>query len=138
MRWPYNARIDKAHAWGTVGSGITIAAAVAGALASLHTNDPHFRWWWPTSWMIVPVGIVLIGLIMVLVPLRRDDDQSKEGRERTPELRPIRQTIEQNITAEAPGATAQGAVHGNVINYGKQSGNGAPDPAATESADHWP
>lgn len=137
MRWPYSTRVDTVHAWGTVAAGIAIVGIIVGALAATHGNDPHFHWWWPTNWLIIPVGIVVIGMIMVVVPLRRHDDQSKDGQEvlaspQTP------QSFEQNIIANSPGATAQGAAYGNVINYAKQPGEGPADPAATESADNQP
>lgn len=138
MRWPYNARVDTAHAWGAVGSGIAISGVVVGALAVLHASDPHFRWWWPTNWMIIPVVIVLVGLIMVVVPLRRHDHQSKEGSERPPELPQIHQPFEQNIIANSPGATAQGAAYGNVINYAEQPGDAGTDPTASEPTDNQP
>jgi hypothetical protein len=60
MRWPYNARVDSAIAWGVLGSGIAIGSAIVGALAGLHGNERHFRWWWPTNWMIVPAVLASI------------------------------------------------------------------------------
>jgi|SRR5580700_1518656 hypothetical protein len=135
MRWPYNTRVDTVHAWGTVAAGIAIVGIIVGALATTHGNDPHFRWWWPTNWVIVPVGIVVIGLIMVVMPLRRHHDRSKDGLERPPGSPQIPRSFEQNITANSPGATAQGAAFGNVINYNMQPGDEPADPATTESRD---
>jgi hypothetical protein len=79
-----------------------------------------------------------MGLIMVVAPLRRYDDQSKEEVERPPESPPILQSFEQNITADSPGSTAQGAFFGDVINHGQQPSNGPTAPAATESPDKQP
>jgi hypothetical protein len=137
MRWPYDTRVDTVHAWGMVAAGIAIVGIIVGALAATDGNDPHFHWWWPTNWLIIPIGIVVIGAIMVVVPLRHHDNQSKEGREvlASPQ---IPQSFEQNIIASSPGAMAQGAAYGNVINYAKQPGEGSTDPAATESADNQP
>jgi hypothetical protein len=134
MRWPYNARVDAVHAWGAVAAGIAIVGIIVGALAVIHGNEPHFRWWWPSNWLIVPGGIVVIGLIMVVVPLRRHDSQSEEEVETPPEPPRIPQPFEQNITAES-GSTAQGAAFGNVINYAEQPGNRPTAPAATEPRD---
>jgi MFS family permease len=138
MRWPYNARVDSALAWGVLGSGIAIGGAIVGALTGLHGNERHFHWWWPTNWMIVPAVLVLIGLIMVVMPLHRHDDQRKESPQKPPESPQIPQTIRQDIIAEAPGSTAQGAVHGNVINYATPPGDGPTDPPAIKSADNRP
>src|SRR5712692_8649769 len=80
MRWPYNARVDAVQAWGSVTGGIAIGGIIVGAVAATHGVDPHFHWWWPTNWLIIPVGIVVIGMVMVVVPLRRHDDRSMKGR----------------------------------------------------------
>lgn len=139
MGWPYNARVDSAFAWGVLGSGIAIGGAIVGALTGLHGNDQGFHWWWPTNWMIFPVALVVIGLVMVVVPFRRHHNQPKESVEAAPKQPQIPQTIWQTITADAQGSTAQGAVHGNVINYAKPPGDEPRDPAATgKSADNQP
>jgi hypothetical protein len=138
MRWPYNARVDSALAWGVLGSGIAIYGAAVGALTSLHANERNFHWWWPTNLMLVPAVLVLIGLIMVVVPLRRHDDQRKESTQKPQESPQIPQTIRQDIIAKAPGSIAQGAVHGNVINYAMPPGAGPIDPPAIKSADNRP
>ena len=70
MRWPFNKRADPTHAWGTIGAAIASAAIVVTALATLHPN-PHFRWWWPTNWMAIPAAILVLGLILLVVPIRR-------------------------------------------------------------------
>ena len=75
VRWPYDKRVDAAHAWGTVASGLAVVGVIVTVLATLDGSHPHFRWWWPTSWMIAPVGIVVFGLIMVMVPLRRHEGE---------------------------------------------------------------
>jgi sugar phosphate permease len=138
MRWPYNARINSAHSWGMVASGIAIGGVIVTALTSLHGTDPHFRWWWPTAWMIAPVVIVLVGLVMVLVPLRRQDDQREDGQEVSLESRETPQSVVQEINADAPGATAQGAIYGNVINNAKAPSGATTHPRATESAESRP
>lgn len=121
MRWPFDTRVDAAHAWGTVTGGIAIIGIVVGALAATHSSDPHFHWWWPTNWLSIPAGIVLIGLILATVPFRRKIDHRKEESQRSQERFPVPQTLEQNITANSPGAIAQGAVFGNVINYPRRT-----------------
>lgn len=80
----------------------------------------------------------MLGLIMVVVPLRRHDDQSKHKVERPPEAPQIPQSFEQNIIANSPGSTAQGAALGNVINFDRSPGDGPPDPSATGSGEEQP
>jgi hypothetical protein len=58
-------------------AAIAIAAIVVTALVTLHANDSHFRWWWPTNWMAIPVTMLLIGLIILIFPVRN----SSTGRE---------------------------------------------------------
>jgi hypothetical protein len=134
MRWPYDERVDSAFAWGVLGSGIGVGGAIVGALTGLHGNDRHFHWWWPTNWMALPAALVLIGLIMVVVPLRRHD-QPGESPEDAPGQPQIPQPVWQTIIADAPGSTAQGAVHGNVINYAKPPSDVPSGAAAGEEAD---
>lgn len=141
MRWPYNARVDPAHAWGTVGSGIAILGVIVGALASLHGGASHFRWWWPTNWMIVPVVVVLIGLAMVVAPLRRHKGPANnQGDEsgKSPQQPQAPQTSTQYVIADGAGSIAQGAIHGNVINYGKPTSAEAADPDAAEPSEKRP
>jgi hypothetical protein len=45
---------------------------VPAVLATLHANQSSFRWWWPTSWMIVPLVIFLVGFALLVVPVRRE------------------------------------------------------------------
>jgi hypothetical protein len=70
MRSPYNKRADPTYAWGMITAAIAIAAIVVTALVTLHANDSHFRWWWPTNWMAIPVTMLLIGLIILIFPVR--------------------------------------------------------------------
>ena len=69
MRWPYDRRVNPAHAWGTVAAGIAIAGLVYAARAL----NPHTAksWGWPTNWMIVPVVVLGLGLILLFVPVQR-------------------------------------------------------------------
>lgn len=78
-KWPYDRRVDVAHAWGVVAVGTVGIATIAGVLATLHATDSHFRWWWPTNWMIVPVAIFLVGLVLAVLPVRRSEDEAHEG-----------------------------------------------------------
>lgn len=45
-------------------------------LATLHATDPHFRWWWPTNWTAVPLAVVALGVMLLLIPIRRSKDRS--------------------------------------------------------------
>jgi hypothetical protein len=45
--------------------------AIPTVLATVHATDSHFRWWWPTDWMSAPVAVILIGLGLAVVPVRR-------------------------------------------------------------------
>lgn len=50
------------------------AAGIIGVLtvlATLHSNDSHFRWWWPTNWLLLPLLIFVIGLVLLVVPVQR-------------------------------------------------------------------
>lgn len=111
MRWPFNARIDAVHAWGMVGAGIAVAGIIVGALAATHASESNFHWWWPTNWLIIPVGFVVIGLVIALVPFRHDGQKEAAGRR----LESPR-TFQQEISATSPGATAQGVMFGNIYN----------------------
>jgi hypothetical protein len=71
MEWPYDRRIEPTHAWGVIAVGTAAIIGIPAVLATLHATDSHFGWWWPTDWMIVPVAILVIGLILLAVPLRR-------------------------------------------------------------------
>lgn len=77
MRSPYNKRADPTYAWGMITAAIAIAAIIVTALVTLHASDSHFRWWWPTNWMAIPVTMLLIGLIILIFPVRN----SPAGRE---------------------------------------------------------
>jgi tetratricopeptide (TPR) repeat protein len=69
-RWPYEARIDSAAAWGTTAAGIAVGGIMLTVLATVNGSHPHFRLWWPTDWMFLPAGLTFLGLVMAIVPLR--------------------------------------------------------------------
>jgi len=71
VKWPYNRRIDPAHAWGVVAIGTAGLMAIPAILATLHATDSRFRWWWPTNWMAVPAAIFLLGVGLAALPVRR-------------------------------------------------------------------
>lgn len=71
MKWPYKRRVDAAHAWGVSAVGTAGLVAIPTILATLHATDNHFRWWWPTNWMIVPAAIFLVGLALTVLPVMR-------------------------------------------------------------------
>ncbi len=71
MRWPFSRRVDAGQAWGVIAVGTAGLVGIPTILASLHAADPHFRWWWPTGWMAVPMAIFVIGVGLVALPLLR-------------------------------------------------------------------
>jgi hypothetical protein len=71
VRWPYDKRADATHAWGALGVGTAMLIGIPTVLATIHATDPHFRWWWPTTWMMLPLVIIAIGLVLLLAPVRR-------------------------------------------------------------------
>lgn len=75
MQWPFNRRADPVHAWGALALSVAIAGVIATELATLHASEANFRWWWPTNWMAVPLGIFLIGCALLIVPLQRSARQ---------------------------------------------------------------
>jgi hypothetical protein len=79
VRWPYDARVDSAAAWGVVTAGVAIAGIMVTVLAALDGSHPHFRWWWPTGWMLIPAGITAIGVFMATVPLRNSDNADEDA-----------------------------------------------------------
>jgi hypothetical protein len=54
-----------------VALGSLFLLGIPAILATLNAGKSAFRWWWPTNWMIVPAIIVAVGLVLVVVPLRR-------------------------------------------------------------------
>jgi hypothetical protein len=138
MRWPYKTRIDAVHAWGVVAAGIAISGIIVGAVAATHANDSNFHWWWPTNWLSAPAGLTLIGLIMVVVPLRRKGDENGHATGKPAEASSVPQSFVQNIIAKSPGSKAQGAAFGNVINYGSQSDDGPPGTETPEKQGEQP
>jgi hypothetical protein len=80
MRWGYDKRVEAVHAWGAISVGVLVSIGVPTVLVALHSTDHHFRWWWPTNWMLVPVAILALGLVMLVVPvLRSGPDHTSEG-----------------------------------------------------------
>ena len=71
VKWPYKRRVDAAHAWGVVAVGTAGLVAIPTILATLHATDSHFRWWWPTTWMVLPAAIFLVGLGLTVLPVMR-------------------------------------------------------------------
>lgn len=69
MKWPSEKRVDPAHAWGVVAVGTAGLVAIPTILATLHATDTHFRWWWPTNWMVLPAAIFLVGLGLTVLPV---------------------------------------------------------------------
>jgi hypothetical protein len=78
VKWPYQRRVDAAHAWGMAAVGTAGLVAIPTILATLHATDDHFRWWWPTNWMIVPAAIFLVGLALTVLPVMRPVNASTE------------------------------------------------------------
>lgn len=75
MRWPYDRRVESAHAWGTISTGLLIILAMPTVLATLRSSDRHYRWWWPTDWMFAPLAIFTLGLVLLTVPVLRSDSK---------------------------------------------------------------
>ena len=71
MKWPYTRRIDATPAWSLVALGGAGILGLPAILVGVHGQEPHFRWWWPTNFMIIPVMVLLSGVFLVLVPVRR-------------------------------------------------------------------
>lgn len=71
LKWPCNKRVDPAQALAFAGLGAVFLVAVAGILATLDASKPHYRWAWPTNWMAVPAAVVVIGLGLLVVPVKR-------------------------------------------------------------------
>jgi hypothetical protein len=71
MRWPYDKRVEATHAWGVIAVGTAAIIGIPTVLATLHASDRHFSWWWPTNWMYVPFTILMIGLLLLVIPIRR-------------------------------------------------------------------
>jgi len=79
MHWPFSRRADPVHAWGTITVAIGVAGVIAAELATLHANQPHFRWWWPTNWLVIPVVILLVGILLLVIPVRRSQEGGKSN-----------------------------------------------------------
>ncbi len=71
MRWPYNERADPVHAWGAVATGTAGLIGIPAVLATLHSSQSSFRWWWPTGWMIIPLTVFVVGIGLLFIPVRR-------------------------------------------------------------------
>lgn len=79
MRWPYDAHVDSVTAWGVVATGVAVAGIMVTVLAALDGSHPHFRWWWPTGWMLIPAGITAVGVFIATVPLRHTGDADEDA-----------------------------------------------------------
>jgi hypothetical protein len=99
MRWPYDERVEAAHAWGALAIGTAAIIGIPTVLATLHASDRHFSWWWPTDWMLVPLIIIVFGLALLLVPINRSQATACNETESTSEPRRI--DIEQTATRVA-------------------------------------
>jgi hypothetical protein len=109
MRWPYDKRAEAAHAWGAIGVGAAGVIGIWTVLATLHANEPNFRWWWPTNWTAVPLALVALGVMLLLIPIRRS-------------------------TARNPGPEARG-VSAGILHAGSPQAVRAPDvPPGTADA----
>lgn len=71
VRWPFNRRIDPIHGWGLVALGAAVLIGLAQDLTGVYSGHAHFRWWWPTNWMVLPLAILVIGAILLVIPVRR-------------------------------------------------------------------
>jgi hypothetical protein len=71
MKWPYNKPVDKATASAVITVGAGALFAIPAVLASLNTSNHHYHWAWPTNWMAVPAAVLVIGLGLLVVPVRR-------------------------------------------------------------------
>lgn len=78
MTWPYDKRADPIHAWGTIAAGIAAGGIVIGAEVALHPGQANLHWWWPSDWLTVPAAIVLAGLVLVVLPVRRSEHESPD------------------------------------------------------------
>lgn len=81
MKWPYERRVDPAHAWGVIAVGTAGLVTIPTVLATLHATDSHFQWWWPTNWMIAPAVIFLMGMALVALPVRRSERTTRAAME---------------------------------------------------------
>jgi hypothetical protein len=70
MKWPKNKRVDPLLASAVITVGVGGTFGIPAILASLHASDPHYPWAWPTNWMAVPAALLVIGLGLLVVPVR--------------------------------------------------------------------
>lgn len=71
VRWPFDRRVDPAHARGVIAVGTAVLVGIPAVLATLHAANSQFRWWWPTDWMTAPSIIFVGGCLLVAIPVRR-------------------------------------------------------------------
>jgi hypothetical protein len=67
--------------------------AILTVQATLHANSAQFRWWWPTSWMIIPLAIFLVGLALLFVPVQRSPQPRMTPAERQRALLAVHEEI---------------------------------------------
>lgn len=124
MGWPYNKRVEPVHAWGALTIGAAGIVGIPTILVTLHGTGDHFRWWWPTNWMIVPIAIFLVGLALLAVPLRRSG--TGEGEESEVGGEASAGTAVPNVTGRLDVDQVKGdaaAVRAKTIKGGKVIGN---------------
>ncbi len=70
MKRRRNTRADPALGTivATVGAGALFA--IPAILVAIDGSQPHYHWAWPTNWMAVPLAILVIGVVLLVVPLR--------------------------------------------------------------------
>jgi hypothetical protein len=118
MKWPYNKCLEAAHAWGVVAVGTAGLVGMPTVLATLHATDRHFRWWWPTNWMLVPAIALVLGLVLIVLPVRREGDDMKESTSQSGEH-------VADVTGEVGARYVAGdvaGVRGKIVKSGKING----------------
>lgn len=118
MKWPYDKRLEATHAWGVVAVGTAGIVGIPTVLATLHATDRYFRWWWPTSWMLVPAVLLVTGLMLTVVPVRRlkRDIDAPDGEA----VRPMPDVTGEIDAGHVAGNAA--AVRAKRVKFGKVSG----------------
>jgi hypothetical protein len=79
MKWPYTQRVSSGTALTVTGLGVAVAFGLITTFASLQGTRPGYCWWWPTGWMTLAVVITTLGLVLLLVPVRRAEPDSDSG-----------------------------------------------------------
>jgi hypothetical protein len=115
----------------SLGAAVTFAvAAVAGAAGNRVTGQV-------TLALGVFAGLVVAGMLLTYWldrSARSSGPGDGDGGGPRPQVSDLG-GVQQNIIASAPGATAQGALGGNVINYGDVARPGPGAPAPSQSSE---